>query len=523
MQGGLPGPVRTGLAPVAGGLLALGFLAAGSFPLSLAGLALLIALALVETPGRAAIEGLVAGVVFYGVLLRWFAAAILDFSDLPVWIAAGAVLSSALVLGAGTAVICATLSRLSIRLGAGMALVAAPLLWVGHEVLRGVFPLPFPWAVLSAAAAPWGPTANAARNVGSVGISLALALGAATLAAVAVAPRRAWPAPLLWGLLCAGLLVGAPPSAGGERMTVAATQGSLSRGAHPRDKLDAYRALTAEAAAEGAQLVVWPESAVPYRLDEHPGYRRLVESLAHRHEVDLLVGTLTKAAEGERLHNSAALIRPGGGVATVSSKRQLVPFGEYLPMQALFSRARALAAEAGEFVPGDRIVLHGVRGQRVACLVCYEAVFPELSAEAVEAGADLLVNMTNDSWFGWTSGPRQHLMHSLLRAAETGRPLVRAANSGISVIVGADGRVVERLDLGRRGVIVADVRVGGRPAPGFRVGGWLAVGCATLSVVALGAAWLPWRSRRRRRTGRRTGSQNPRTEPDRPGDRDADA
>jgi apolipoprotein N-acyltransferase len=268
--------------------------------------------------------------------------------------------------------------------------------------------------------------------------------------------------------------------------------------------------------------VVWPESAVPYRLDEHHGYREVVETLARRQRVDLLVGTLTEAGGGG-LHNSAALIRQRGGVATVSSKRQLVPFGEYLPLRAVFSRARALAAEAGDFVPGSRIVLHPVGGQRVACLICYEAVFPELAAEAVAAGADLLVNMTNDSWFGWTSGPRQHLMHAMLRAAETGRPLVRAANSGISVVVGADGRLLERLELGERGAIVAEVRAGGDAAPGHRVGGWLALACATLSVVALGAAWLPWRHRRRRPVDRQPASEDPRIEPEQPSDRKTDA
>lgn len=523
MLGRLSGPARGALAPISGAVVAAGFLVEPGVPLVLVGLAALFALWATGSPARGAIEGMAAGLVLFGILLRWFAAAILDFSDLPGGLAVAAVVSSACVLAAGTAVAGATVGRVARRAGPGAALAAAPVLWFGHELLRAVFPLPFPWAVLSASAALTGAGNDVARDVGAHGLSLGLAIGAAALAAVLVAPRRGWPAPFLWLLLAGGLVLVDPPLDGGAPVRVGLVQGSLPRQAHPVDKLRVYRELTAQAAEAGARLVVWPESAVPYRVDSHPGYRRDVERLARRLDVDLLVGTLSEAREAGALRNSAALIRASGGVATVSSKRQLVPFGEYLPMSWLFGGARALAAEAGSFVPGERVVLHPARGQRVACLVCYEAVFPGLAAEAVDAGAGLLANITNDSWFGWTSGPRQHLLHSTLRAAETGRPLIRAANSGISVILGARGELVGRLGLGERGILTATVTAGAAPAPGYFVGRWVARACATLSFVVLGAAWLPARIWRGPSAIRRRAPRDENPETDRPSDGKADA
>lgn len=496
-SGWLPGPARAALAPVVGAGLALGFLLPEARSVTWIALAALFALVVTAAPGRAATEGFAAGFVFYSLILRWFAAAILDYSTLSPWLALAAVLASGVVLAAGTAIVAASAARVAGRFGAGAGLAAAALLWFVHELVRGVFPLPFPWAVLSAVVSGGeGLALGVARSAGSAGLSLLLALGAATLAAVMLEPGRAWPAPVAWCALAGGLAVAVAPPAGGEPLVVAAAQGSLPRTAHPHDRLETYRQLTEQAAREGARLVVWPESAVPYRVDEHPVYLRVMEDLARREQVDLIVGTLTTAPEGDGLMNSAALIRAGAGLTTVSSKRQLVPFGEYLPMRFLFGNVPALAAEAGDFLPGRSITLHPVRGGRAGCLICYEAVFPSLASDMVREGADLLINITNDSWFGWTSGPGQHLAHSRLRAAETGRPLVRAANSGISTIIAADGRELGRLELGQRGVVIATVRVAAAPAPGHEVARVLAVLCATLAVVVLVAAWLPWPLRR---------------------------
>jgi apolipoprotein N-acyltransferase len=151
----------------------------------------------------------------------------------------------------------------------------------------------------------------------------------------------------------------------------------------------------------------------------------------------------------------------------------------------------AIAAEAGDFTAGEGGGLLAARGAKVGPLVCYESVFPSYAREAAGAGARVLVTMTNDSWFGWTHGPAQHMRHGLLRAHETGLPLLRAANTGISAII--DPRRPEanrQLDLGTRGSIVLEIGIPERPAPGVFVGRLVAIACATLSLAALVAALL---------------------------------
>jgi len=201
----------------------------------------------------------------------------------------------------------------------------------------------------------------------------------------------------------------------------------------------------------------------------------------------MIVGSVTDAAGGE-IHNSAALIRHDTGLLTISSKQWLVPFGEYLPWRFLLGNMPALAAEAGDFVPGERIVIHPATKARVGVLICYEAVFDGAARALAESGADLLVNLTNDSWFGWTSGPRQHLRHAWLRTAETGRPMARAANSGISAIIDGRGRGLGELPLGVRGTLVRRVSLPRGLPWGVSVGRVLRWACATLSLFLLAGA-----------------------------------
>lgn len=477
-----------------GVLLALGFDLPALALLAPLGLAGFFALACSAEPRRAAREGFVVGFVFFALLLRWFAAVLLDFSSLGPWIAAGAVLASGAILGTGTALVAWGTARLARRFGVAWALAGGAMLWVGFEISRAYVPFPFLWGTQAAALAT-RPTAQwSAALIGSWGVSILAALLAAALS-YAVLGRdgaRSWrPLALvlvLWTLAALGGLFAMPPAERSLRVGVA--QGCMSRDAAALDELVAYEELTSEAATRGARLVVWPESAVSYRLDRHAGYRARLEALASRLDVDLLVQSVIGGGEAAR-HNSAALVLPRIGWMGRVDKRQLVPFGEYLPMRWLFGDIPAIAAEAGDFVPGRRGGLLAARDARVGPLVCYESIFPAFAREAAGAGADVLVTMTNDSWFGWTEGPAQHLRHGILRAHETGLPLLRAANTGISTII--DPRKPgpgPELGLGARGVIVQEIGIPGRPAPGVVVGGLAAIACATLSLAALVAALL---------------------------------
>ena len=209
----------------------------------------------------------------------------------------------------------------------------------------------------------------------------------------------------------------------------------------------------------GVDVLVWPESAFPFLLTERPSALAAIADL-------LPEGTtlITGAARAERgaggdgpipVFNSVYVIDDGGEIADAYDKVHLVPFGEYLPFRSVLEAMglRQLIALPGGFAPGRRLqTLSLPNGSIVGPLICYEIIFP---GSVVEPGnrPEWLLNVTNDGWYGTTPGPYQHFLQARVRAVEEGLPLVRAANSGISAIVDARGRIVENLALGRVGVV----------------------------------------------------------------------
>lgn len=492
-----PGLLRAAVVPLSGAGMAWGMLDASKAGIGLVCLGLLFALVLTASPRRALLETWLAVTVYDLILLRWFAAAIIEYTQLSPWLAAGAVVAPSIILGAEAGAVAWVAARWTRMRGPMVGALALAAMWVGLEIFRGIFPFPFPWGTVSALLAEDRYWQGVARWIGSPGVSLlgclmasflGLALGSGRLRARIRERMVALALLLLLVALAVGLGLWSPTLPGARQVMVGVVQGSLARDADDRDRLSVYEELTRQAASEGAEIVIWPESAVRYRVDRHPGFLSRLESLASSLGVDLIVGSVTEAREGG-VHNSAALIRHDTGLLTISSKRWLVPFGEYLPWRPLFGNMPALAAEAGDFLPDEQIVIHPATEARVGVLICYEAVFDSAARALAESGADLLVNLTNDSWFGWTSGPRQHLRHAWLRAAETGRPLARAANSGISAIIDGDGRGLGELPLGVRGTLVRRVSLPRGLPWGVGVGRVLRWACATLSLLLLAGAF----------------------------------
>ncbi len=479
------------LAGLGGCLVGLAFPNPGWGPLVIPGFAIALGLAASALPGcgaRSAGEGAVFGFVATLLTLRWFATPILLFSHLGALVAWLAVLLSAATLGVLWGVLFSILSFFARRRGEGMALLMSPPLLCAYDLVRERFPFPFPWGSAAPALARWEGIPALTAGVGSAGVSFLLYSLSALIAGLFLIRRRRLLVPAVaWILIVsAALIVGwltAPPTAGQVR--IAALQGSLPRDASPEEEWSTYSSLTGEAARAGATIVVWPESAVSYTFDAEGRWGGLLSELAAKEGVDLIVGGLTRSSSG-RYENSAVLVRADLGMVAKAPKRQLVPFGEYMPLRLLLGSVPALAAEVGDFEPGREVVVFDGRQARLGPLVCFEAVFPGLSRDLVRHGAALLVNQTNDSWFGTTGGPRQHLDHAILRSAETGRPLVRAANSGISAIV-VGGRVAQELPTGAQGFLVADLGLPD-PAhvpPGAAAGRVIAWGALALTLLAV--------------------------------------
>jgi len=225
---------------------------------------------------------------------------------------------------------------------------------------------------------------------------------------------------------------------------------------------DSYIRMTRQAIAEGAEVVIWPESATPFRFEDDPASAARIRTLAQQARVPILLGSdqMTPAQKGvpTRYFNSAFLVRADGTTGGAYRKMHLVPFGEYVPLKKLLFFAGPLVEQVGPFSAGEEATLLPVAGHQVSTAICYEVVYPNLVRQFVLGGSELLTTITNDAWFGPTSAPYQHFAQASMRAIEEGRYLVRSANTGISGIVDPYGRVLEQSAVYQQVVIVGEAR-----------------------------------------------------------------
>ena len=221
-----------------------------------------------------------------------------------------------------------------------------------------------------------------------------------------------------------------------------------------------------------ARLIVWPEAALPLYLDESTTFAKRLAGLLPR-DTSLLTGAIRRTidANDTRYFNSVMLWSGDGQLLATRDKTHLVPFGEYLPFQRVLEAIglRQLTQLRGGYTSGhDRTPITLPDGRRLNPLVCYEAIFPYRAAATPRP--DMLVNVTNDGWFGTSAGPYQHLAQASLRAVEQGLPLVRVANTGVSALVDGFGRTVGQIGLAQSGVIVAELPPPLHPTTFARVG-----------------------------------------------------
>jgi len=405
-----------------------------------------------------------------------------------------------------------TAGRVRRWMGSRFLLAALPLLWLGLELLRSFGELGFPWCLVGAA---WldTPARPLYAACGELGLGAATAALAAALVAVADLLRGgARGGAHRWGVVacCAGLWLGLwaasrPLVAGAATGTVAADAAAartaplvvacVQANVAQADKWDDARidstripstARTRRAAAGGAELVIWAETAVPSYLRYDRTLLDWVRTTASENGVAILTGFLDARLVPNELdatqkpryekYNTAGLFSAHGTLLDTYGKHHLVPLGEAMPGQRWLPALGRIDVGQAEWTPGPppgSLRLATSRGEvRLVPLICFEAVFSGLSRRAVAGGGQVLVNITNDGWFGHPAGPAQHAALSRIRAVECGVPLVRSANNGISLICGPDGAVAARLGLHRRSVIAATIPLDGRPTRYVRTGWW---------------------------------------------------
>ena len=277
-------------------------------------------------------------------------------------------------------------------------------------------------------------------------------------------------------------------------------QGNIEQGvkwdpAYRQATVDKYLKLSSVAGTPAAELIIWPEAATPFYLQDPTKFSTKVRELPQQVDSFLLTGSPAYqkvGADDYRYFNSAFLFSPQGKELGRSDKIHLVPFGEYVPFGSLLTFVNKLVAGVGDFSPGTVKPLP-LNGHSLGVLICYEAIFPELARDYVRQGSDLLINITNDAWFGRSSAPYQHLAMTRFRSVENRIWLARAANTGFSALISPSGRVVESGSLFESMALSGQVGLGSEPTFYTRFGDVFAYTCLLISVGFLFFAFLAYK------------------------------
>ena len=354
------------------------------------------------------------------------------------------------------------------------ALLIVPLLWVSLEFLRTYLLTGFPWALLAYSQYKLLPLIQIADITGVYGVSFLVAALNGLLFDLLVnrESKGRMTASILYAVIVALVLFyGAGRLAEGEdgrEFKVSVIQGNISQdkkwnARFQEEVIDTYKRLTLEAMPEGPDMIVWPETALPFIFGYNEELTKETLSFQKGLETHLLFGSiLTKRTEpGEfSVTNSAVLLSPQGDVASVYDKMHLVPYGEYVPFRNLIPFVRRLTAGIGDFIPGEEPLVMKTPFAKIGNLICYEIIFPGQVRSFVERGADVLVTITNDAWFGRTSAPYQHFAMAVFRAVENRVPVIRSANTGISGFIDTRGRISKTSDIFVEAVLTEKVAVG---------------------------------------------------------------
>ncbi len=488
------------LAGASGALLATAFPAIDWGPVAWIAMVPLLYAALGRGPRAAFVAGWVAGFVFFLATLYWLVLTIGTYTNLSPLVSVGPLALLCAFLALAFAIFAAGCELARLR-GVELALVAPPL-WVALEWVRTYILGGFPWVSLGYSQYRTTYLIQFVEFTGIYGLSALVVLvnvviyGAVRRWRVGVAPSTrgmlAMTALLLvlvaWGYWRVQALAALPPAGS---LRVGFIQGNVAQDvkwdpAYQESTIDHYERLTTLAVAEGAELVVWPETAAPFFFQEESELRERVLDLARRLHVWLLVGSPAFSREGDglRLHNRVYLVTPEGDAEQWYEKMELVPFGEYVPLKSLFFFVDKVVEGVGDFQAGTAPVVFRTTRGNFGTLICYEGIFPDLTRRFVDDGADFLVNITNDAWFGRTSAPYQHLAMTTLRAIENRVPLVRVANTGFSAMVDADGTIRWRTGLFESDWRVDTVSWVGISTFYTRYGDCFVYGCLALLVLA---------------------------------------
>jgi apolipoprotein N-acyltransferase len=474
-------------------------------PLAWIAIAVLIIASLEGGLVEAALRGFLFGVAFYLFSTPWIYTVMHQYGPLPPWEAGGVM--ALMILAASPYFVAFTVFLTWIaRRDKNLAIFAAPFLWVALELARSRMPdIAFPWNLLGYAATGNLALVQLTSITGIYGLSLVVVAYNATMVWLirSQGTRRRSPAAVLAAstvLLLAVALIGPRLVPAAKASQVAhLVQTDLPQSMEYPANWDALHAgdmsaldrISIAAGEKDPGLVVWPEVPAPFSLSQSEFARRAQE-IARDSKSNFLLGVVGwEPGADDRLapYNSAAMLDPQGRQEFAYNKIHLVPFSEYVPWREYFWFAKNLTGIAGDFRQGTRYAVGNLPGGRFSTFICYEAVFPNEVRQFVLDGANLLINISNDGWFGRSSAPAQHLQMARVRAVEERRWLLRATNNGFTASVDPYGRIVATLPPDVRAELDAPYAFRSDSSIYTRWGDWLPWACVGVSLALLLVAW----------------------------------
>ncbi len=410
--------------------------------------------------------GFLTGLVHYVTLVYWAAYTMNTYGGLPWAVSIPAMLLLAAYLSLYTGVF-AFLCGLLPRKPLGFIFVM-PCLWVFLEYARSFLLSGFPWELLGYSQYPHLRLIQISDITGVYGLSFLISgvNGACFMLVLGIFNKTWGPTPVSRTPALASMAIWAGLLAGvfyygdrrlyqidgwvekSDRTSIAVVQGNIDQSIKwdPRFQESTtrkYIELSHGIGSQNPELIVWPETAAPFYFTYDKSLTQLVQSGIAKAGCDFLIGSpsFTFINRNLKYYNSAFLIGTDGNVAGKYDKAHLVPFGEYVPLKKWLPFIGKIVEHIGDFEPGEKGAVLDWKGRRLGVLICFEIIFPELSRASAKNGAEVLINITNDAWYGRTSAPHQHFSMAVFRAVENRRSLVRSANTGISAFVEPSGRI----------------------------------------------------------------------------------
>jgi apolipoprotein N-acyltransferase len=498
---------RALLAVSSGATLALSFPDYNLWPLAWFSVGMLVLASVGAHRGESPLYGFLHGVVFYPVCVPWIDTVMRQYGNLDPWTSAGILGLMAVAGGLLCSVFSWGIARAS-RKSIALACVLAPFLWVTLEFIRTHLPyIGFPWNLTGYAAIKSLALLQITTVTGIYGLSfLIAAYGSLVAFAILVRTQRAWRLVIISTVALVLIAVGGNYLVPKEipRFTAHLVQTNFPQSEHyPAEwlqihagELDELARISVAAAKKNPaspELIIWPEVPAPFSLED-PAFAARAVGIAREAGTDFLVGVVDWRQDGQKnwvASNSAVLLDPGGKRVYTYDKIHLVPFGEYVPLRQWLTFAGRLTADISDFTPGTDYRVGEIPGGKFGTFICYEAIFPGEIRRFAASGAQLLINISNDGWFGRSAAPIQHLMMSRVRAVESRRWLLRDTNNGFTASIDPYGRIVAEMPTDIRGELDAPYDFKSNVTLYVRLGDWFAWLCVIATAVLLVLALKP--------------------------------